>query len=208
MGRRGDGRARGARAVGRGELLRRARAGRPLDGRRLVPHRRHRLDPSARLHPDQGPLEGRDQVGRRVDLVGRARERADGASGGRRGGGDRDPRRQVGRAAARGGRAAATGASATADELREFLAPSFAKWWLPERFEFVDEIPKTSVGKFRKTALREQFAARDRRRRLESRACCARSTGRSSSRDVPDPVPRTARCSCACARPGSTSPTS
>jgi len=30
--------------------------------------------------------------------------------------------------------------------------------WLPERFEFVDEIPKTSVGKFRKTALREQFA--------------------------------------------------
>jgi fatty-acyl-CoA synthase len=50
------------------------------------------------------------------------------------------------------------GAAATADELRDFLAPSFAKWWLPERFEFVDEIPKTSVGKFRKTALREQFA--------------------------------------------------
>ncbi len=50
------------------------------------------------------------------------------------------------------------GAAATADELREFLAPQFAKWWLPERFEFVAEIPKTSVGKFRKTALREQFA--------------------------------------------------
>jgi fatty-acyl-CoA synthase len=50
------------------------------------------------------------------------------------------------------------GAVATADELREFLAPQFAKWWLPERFEFVDEIPKTSVGKFRKIALREQFA--------------------------------------------------
>jgi fatty-acyl-CoA synthase len=50
------------------------------------------------------------------------------------------------------------GAGATADELREFLAPSFAKWWLPDRIEFVDEIPKTSVGKFRKTALREQFA--------------------------------------------------
>ena len=50
------------------------------------------------------------------------------------------------------------GATATADELRAFLAPKFAKWWLPERFEFVDEIPKTSVGKFRKTALREQFA--------------------------------------------------
>ena len=50
------------------------------------------------------------------------------------------------------------GASASADDLREFLAPNFAKWWLPERFEFVEEIPKTSVGKFRKTALREQFA--------------------------------------------------
>jgi fatty-acyl-CoA synthase len=49
------------------------------------------------------------------------------------------------------------GESATADELREFLAPSFAKWWLPDRFEFVAEIPKTAVGKFRKTALREQF---------------------------------------------------
>jgi long-subunit acyl-CoA synthetase (AMP-forming) len=51
-----------------------------------------------------------------------------------------------------------SGATATGDELRDFLAPSFAKWWLPERIEFVDEIPKTSVGKFRKTALRERFA--------------------------------------------------
>jgi fatty-acyl-CoA synthase len=50
------------------------------------------------------------------------------------------------------------GKSATADELREFLAPQFAKWWLPDRFEVVDEIPKTSVGKFRKLALRELFA--------------------------------------------------
>ncbi len=51
------------------------------------------------------------------------------------------------------------GASATADELREFLAPQFAKWWLPDRFEFIDEIPKTSVGKFRKTALRDMFGS-------------------------------------------------
>jgi fatty-acyl-CoA synthase len=50
------------------------------------------------------------------------------------------------------------GATATAGELRDFLAPSFAKWWLPDRIEFVAEIPKTSVGKFRKTALREQFS--------------------------------------------------
>jgi fatty-acyl-CoA synthase len=51
-----------------------------------------------------------------------------------------------------------SGASASRKELREFLAPHFAKWWLPDRFEFVDEIPKTAVGKFRKTALRERFA--------------------------------------------------
>jgi len=49
------------------------------------------------------------------------------------------------------------GQTADADELRAFLAPHFAKWWLPERFEAVDEIPKTAVGKFRKTALRERF---------------------------------------------------
>ena len=50
------------------------------------------------------------------------------------------------------------GQSAMPDELRDFLAPDFARWWLPDRFEIVDEIPKTAVGKFRKTALREQFA--------------------------------------------------
>ena len=50
--------------------------------------------------------------------------------------------------------------TATPDELREHLAPHFAKWWLPDSYEFVDEIPKTGVGKFRKTALRERFAGR------------------------------------------------
>ena len=50
------------------------------------------------------------------------------------------------------------GETATPEELREFLAPHFAKWWLPERFEFVAELPKTGVGKIRKAALREQFA--------------------------------------------------
>jgi len=48
-------------------------------------------------------------------------------------------------------------ASATQDELLEFLAPQFPKWWLPESVRFVDEIPKTSVGKFDKKVLREDF---------------------------------------------------
>jgi fatty-acyl-CoA synthase len=49
------------------------------------------------------------------------------------------------------------GAEATPDDLREHLADHFAKWQLPERVEFIDEIPRTATGKFRKTALREQF---------------------------------------------------
>ncbi len=49
------------------------------------------------------------------------------------------------------------GQSATPEELTAFLEPRVARFWLPERYEYVEEIPKTAVGKFRKTALREQF---------------------------------------------------
>jgi fatty-acyl-CoA synthase len=49
------------------------------------------------------------------------------------------------------------GAAATADALRAHLAPRFAKWWLPEVIEFVSEIPKTSAGKFLKSAVRERY---------------------------------------------------
>ncbi len=49
------------------------------------------------------------------------------------------------------------GAQAGPDELREHLAQDFAKWQLPERIEFVDEIPRTATGKFKKTVLRERF---------------------------------------------------
>jgi fatty-acyl-CoA synthase len=50
------------------------------------------------------------------------------------------------------------GAKATPEELRAFLAQMFAKWQLPDAFVFIDAIPRTSVGKFKKLALREQFA--------------------------------------------------
>jgi len=43
-------------------------------------------------------------------------------------------------------------------ELREFLSTCFAKWQLPDAFVFVDAIPRTSVGKFKKAELRERFA--------------------------------------------------
>jgi acyl-CoA synthetase (AMP-forming)/AMP-acid ligase II len=50
------------------------------------------------------------------------------------------------------------GKNATGDELRIFLGAAFAKWQLPDAFVFVDAIPRTSVGKFKKIALRERFA--------------------------------------------------
>jgi fatty-acyl-CoA synthase len=49
--------------------------------------------------------------------------------------------------------------SATPEQLRTFLAERVAKWWLPERWTFLETIPKTSVGKFDKKVLRAQYAA-------------------------------------------------
>ena len=49
------------------------------------------------------------------------------------------------------------GIQATADELRAYLAPRFAKFWLPDAFVFTDQIPRTAAGKFLKSALREQY---------------------------------------------------
>ncbi|MCL6638498.1 MAG: long-chain fatty acid--CoA ligase [Firmicutes bacterium] len=45
----------------------------------------------------------------------------------------------------------------SAGEIAEFLKNRVARWWIPERIEFVDEIPKTSVGKFNKRVLRERY---------------------------------------------------
>src|SRR3954449_2807875 len=48
----------------------------------------------------------------------------------------------------------------TLDELQDFLAERVPKWWIPKDMEIIDEVPKTSVGKFSKKTLREQFAER------------------------------------------------
>ena len=45
----------------------------------------------------------------------------------------------------------------TTSEIRNFLEGQFAKIWLPDAVEMIDEIPKTSTGKFMKLALREQY---------------------------------------------------
>jgi len=49
------------------------------------------------------------------------------------------------------------GANTSADELLEHLRGRVAKWWLPDEFAFVDEVPKTSVGKFDKKVLRARL---------------------------------------------------
>ncbi len=53
------------------------------------------------------------------------------------------------------------GASATPEELRAFLADRVPRWQVPERWSFIDEVPKTSVGKFAKTRIREAYARGD-----------------------------------------------
>ena len=49
------------------------------------------------------------------------------------------------------------GEELTREELLEFLDGRVAKWWLPDDVVFIDEVPKTSVGKFSKKDLRERF---------------------------------------------------
>jgi fatty-acyl-CoA synthase len=52
------------------------------------------------------------------------------------------------------------GQQASPAELNEhLLAQGFAKWQLPERYEVIDAIPRTSTGKFWKVKLRERYAA-------------------------------------------------
>jgi fatty-acyl-CoA synthase len=46
----------------------------------------------------------------------------------------------------------------TAEDLRDHLARSFAKWQLPDAWAFIDQVPRTSVGKFDKKVVRQGFA--------------------------------------------------
>jgi len=49
------------------------------------------------------------------------------------------------------------GSSATPEQLREYLAGKVARWWVPERWAIVSEVPKTSVGKYDKKVLRAMY---------------------------------------------------
>jgi fatty-acyl-CoA synthase len=50
------------------------------------------------------------------------------------------------------------GETATVAQLRDFLADKMAHWQLPERWAFIEAVPKTSVGKFDKKVVRAQYA--------------------------------------------------
>ena len=49
------------------------------------------------------------------------------------------------------------GESLSHEELIEYLTPRMAKWWLPSATQIIDEVPKTSTGKFSKRTLRDSF---------------------------------------------------
>jgi fatty-acyl-CoA synthase len=49
-------------------------------------------------------------------------------------------------------------ATITARELRDYLRDKVVRWWLPERWTFIDEVPRTSVGKFDKKTIRSRYA--------------------------------------------------
>ncbi len=49
-------------------------------------------------------------------------------------------------------------ATVTASQLRDYLRDRVVRWWLPEHWTIIDEIPKTSVGKFDKKVIRSRYA--------------------------------------------------
>jgi len=49
------------------------------------------------------------------------------------------------------------GATASDEELKQYLRKSFAEWQLPDAFVRIEAIPRTAAGKFLKSALREKL---------------------------------------------------
>jgi len=50
------------------------------------------------------------------------------------------------------------GAELDADQVAAHLEPRVARWWVPDEYAFIDEVPKTSTGKFDKKVLRQRLA--------------------------------------------------
>ena len=146
-------------------------ARRELHRRRLAAHRRRGDDGRARADQARRPHQGPDQVRRRVDLVGRDRERADGAT--RRSARPPSSASRTSAGASARWPASCSSRGQRADRSRTCSSSSrrrLAKWQLPDHVVFIDEVPKTSVGKFSKKTLRDRFPTMPREFRVESRA--------------------------------------
>jgi fatty-acyl-CoA synthase len=61
------------------------------------------------------------------------------------------------------------GHSPNAEELQEHLRTRVAKWWLPDEFAFIDEVPKTGTGKFDKKVLRDRLQSGELENRVTAR---------------------------------------
>ncbi|TFI40457.1 fatty acid--CoA ligase [Rhodococcus sp. 1R11] len=49
------------------------------------------------------------------------------------------------------------GSTVSADDLKDWLAGHVAKWWIPERWAFVDTVNRTGVGKYDKKLMRRRY---------------------------------------------------
>jgi len=49
------------------------------------------------------------------------------------------------------------GASASAEQINEHLSSRVARFWIPDEYAFIDEVPKTATGKFDKKVLRKRL---------------------------------------------------
>ena len=148
--------AEGARASRSRAPISRTRRRHPRRGG-LLRYRRCRDHGSVRLYADHRPLQGRDQVRRRMDFLDRSRKSRGRPSQGRGSRGDRHPASEMGRAAAAGRRAEKGAKRPPRTKFSAFMQGKVAKWWMPDDVVFVDEIPHTATGKILKTALRERF---------------------------------------------------
>ena len=70
---------------------------------------------------------------------------------------------------------------ALATELVEHLSGRVARWWLPDEFAFIEEVPKTSVGKFDKKELRRRLEGGELGRRVMVERPSASSRGESAT---------------------------
>ena len=65
----------------------------------------------------------------------------------------------------------------SADEIRQSLSDKVARWWIPDEIRFIDEVPKTSVGKFDKKVLRARAEPIDESKTAEAPAGAAAGVG-------------------------------